>query len=306
MLKKFHIQEGRSVQNGAEACPVSLFINPDESEKKFLVEKMGIDEYDVNSALDPNELGRVEFEPGHAVIIVKRPKRYSSEDQFLLKVLSVGLFIFKDQLIILLPEDINPFEGRQFSRIRSIHDLALKIIHRCILHFEDHLQVIHNISDELEREINRSMANRHLINMFKLEKSLVYYLNGISSNGKVIERLKLSGSKLDFTPDDNEFLEDVIIENNQCYEQANTYSQVLSSMMDAWVSLVNNNLNIFIKTLTLVMICLMVPTLIVNVFSMNLKLPIDQHVSVWPFWLVTALSVFSVVVIRFTWHYKKW
>lgn len=306
MQKKFQIQDGKMAENGTKECVVTLFVNPDEGEKKYLIEQLGIDEYDMNSALDPNELGRVEFESGHTVVIVKRPKRYSSEDQFLLKVLSIGLFIFKDKLIILLPEDINPFEGRQFSRIRSIQDLALKIIHRCILHFEDHLQVIHNISDELEQEINRSMANRHLINMFKLEKSLVYYLNGIRSNGKVIERLKLNGSKLEFTAEDSEFLEDVIIENGQCYEQASTYSQVLSGMMDAWVSLVNNNLNIFLKTLTLVMICIMIPTLVVNIFSMNLKLPVDQEVSVWPFWEVMGLSLFSVIIVRFFWHYKKW
>jgi len=305
MLKKYQIQDSKLIENGAHECPVHVYINPDENEKKYLLEQVGIDEYDLNSALDPHELGRLEFEPSHVVLIVKRPKRYSSEDQFILKVLSIGLFLFKDKLIILVPEDIVIFEGRQFSRLRSIQDLFLKVIFRCILHFEDHLRVIHSISDELEQEINKSMANRHLIYMFNLEKSLVYYLKAIGSNGKVIEKLRTNSIKLDFSPENNEFLEDIIIENSQCYEQASTYSQVLSNMMDAWVSIVSNNLNIFIKTLTLAMICIMIPTLVVSVFSMNVKMPLS-HDSIWSFWLIMALAVFSAVIVRFIWHYKKW
>ncbi len=306
MLKKFQIQDGKLVENGTHECPVHLLINPDDPERKYLIEQLGIDEYNINSALDPNELGRLEFEPTHTVLIVKRPKRYSSADNFLLKISSVGLFMFKDKIVILLSEDANLFEGRQFSRIRSIQDMLLKIIYSCTLHFENHLQVIHSISDELEQEINKSMANRHLINMFNLEKSLVYYLKAIGSNGRVIEKVKTSSAKFDFTADDNEFLEDVIIENSQCYEQASTYSQVLSNMMDAWVSLVSNNLNIVLKTLTLVMICIMLPTLVVNIFSMNVKLPIDQDSSVVPFWLIMGLAFLSVVLVRFIWRYKKW
>ena len=82
MLKKYKIAESKLVENGLVEAPVSLYVNPDEAEKKFLVESLQIDEHTLHSALDPDELGRVEFESNHTALIIKRPKRYSSEDNF--------------------------------------------------------------------------------------------------------------------------------------------------------------------------------------------------------------------------------
>ena len=173
-----------------------------------------------------------------------------------------------------------------------------------IRHFDGHIQVIHKLSDELETGINSSMSNKNLFSLFNLEKSLVYYLNAINSNGKVIEKIKINLSKMGFSQEDNEFLEDVIIENAQCYEQSNTYSQVLASMMDARASIINNNLNIRIKMLTILSICIMAPTFIVSLFSMNVPLPIPHALD--SFWFVLSLAVLSVVAIVLLWHYRKW
>ncbi len=305
MLKKYQIQDGKLIENGDAESRVYVYVNPDEEEKKLLIETRQIDEHTLNSTLDPEEVGRVEFESNHAAIIIKRPKRYSSQDNFLLKISSVGLFLFADKLIIVLSEEATLFDGKLFSRVRSATDVMLKVIHRCIIHFEQHLHVIQQISDELEREINKAMANRDLLHMFNLEKSLVYYLKAISSNGKVIDRLKTNAAKFNFSVEDNEFLEDVIIENSQCYEEANTYSQVLSSMMDAWVSLVSNNLNILIKNLTVVMICIMIPTLVISIFSMNVKLPLAQESTLWSFWIILGIAFSSVVLVILIYKSKR-
>lgn len=306
MLKKYQIQNGKIVQDGAQECPIFVYINPDETERKYLIETLQIDEHTFNSALDPDELGRVEFEANHTAMIIKRPKRYSSEDNFLFKISSVGLFVFADKLIVLLSEEVSLFDGRLFNKIRSLNDLLLKIMHRCILHFEEHLHVIQKISDELEIEINKAMHNRDLVYMFNLEKSLVYYLKAIVSNGKVIEKLKANTAKISFTTEAVEYIDDVIIENSQCLEEANTYSQVLSGMMDAWVSIVSNNLNIRIKALTILTLCIMMPTLIVSIFSMNVPLPIAQEGTVASFWIILGMAVASAAVIAFIWRYRKW
>ncbi len=296
MLKRFKINDGKLVENDTQDSPVLLYTNPDETEKRYLIDALQIDEHTLNSALDPDELGRVEFETNHAAVIIKRPKRYSSEDNFLLKISSVGLFLFNDKIVIVLSEDAMLFDGKHFQRLRSVQDVLLKVIQKCIVHFEQHLHVIQQISDELEREINKAMANKDLLHMFNLEKSLVYYLKAIGSNGKAIEKLKLNSAKINFTVEENEFLEDVLIENSQCYDEANTYSQVLSSMMDAWVSIVSNNLNILIKNLTIVMICIMLPTLVIGIFSMNLKLPLPQDGTLFSFWIVMLMALFSVAL----------
>ena len=306
MLKKYQIQNGKVIQDGAQECPVHVYINPDETEKKFLIETLQLDEHTFNSALDPDEVGRVEFEANHTAIIIKRPKRYCSEDNFLFKTSSLGLFLFPDKLIVLLSEEVSLFDGRLFTKVRSLNDLLLKIMHRCILHFEEHLNVIQKISNEIEIEINKAISNRDLVNMFNLEKSLVYYLKAIVSNGKVTEKLKANTAKISFTTEAVEYIDDVIIENSQCFEEASTYSQVLSNMMDAWVSIVSNNLNIRIKTLTILMICIMLPTLIISVFSMNVQLPLAQEGTVTSFWIVVGLASASAAAIAFLWRYRKW
>ena len=304
MLRRYHIIEGKLVENGAENCPVSVYVNPDDKEKSSLINQMQIDEHTLNSALDPDELARMEFEANHTAIIIKRPKRYSSTDNFLLKVSSVGLFLFSDRLIIVMPEEAVIFDGRHFQRLRSLQDILLKVIFRCIQHFEDHLKVIQQISDELESEINKALSNKDLVHMFNLEKSLVYYLKAINSNGRLIDRVKTNAAKVGFTPEENEFMEDVIIENSQCYEEANTYSAVLSNMMDAWVSVVSNNLNIRMKMLTILSICIMAPTLVVSIFSMNVPLPLPHDVS--SFWIVMGLTSSLIGVIGFLWWQRKW
>jgi magnesium transporter len=103
-----------------------------------------------------------------------------------------------------------------------------------------------------------------------------------------------------------EFVDDLTIENNQCYELAQIYSQVLSSLMDARVSVVSNNLNVLMKTLTLVMIAIMLPTLVISAFSMNVKLPLDQEVGTISFWVIMGLAAASVVSVWLGWRYRKW
>jgi len=269
MKKEFHLENNRIIEGSGASQKIHIYVCPNDEEKKFLIEEMKIDEHTYSSSLDPNELARMEFEPEHAALIIKRPKRYSSEDNFFFHVSSIGVFIFHDLLIILLTEDINIFDGKHFTKVYSLPDVALKIMHRSIFHFEEHLKVINMISEELEGMINKATGNRHLINMFTLEKSLVYYLNAIGSNGRVIDKLKLNAAKFSMTPENLEFLDDLAIENAQCNEQAHIYSQVLSGLMDARASVISNNLNIMLKNLNALVIAVAIPSFFAGMGGMS-------------------------------------
>jgi len=306
MLRRMSIANGKVCEVDSPECRVHVYISPTEEEKKFLTEELKLDAHTLNSALDPDELARLEFEPEHTALIIKRPKNYCSEDNFLFKVASIGLFIFKDRLTIVLADEAPLFEGREFANVRSLQDIVLRIIYRAIFHFEGHLRVISALSDELEKEINKAMENKHLLNLFTLEKSLVYYLNAIATNGRVIDKLKANAARLGLTPEQMEFVDDILIENSQCYELAQIYSQVLSSLMDARVSVVSNNLNVLMKTLTLVMIGIMLPTLVISAFSMNVKLPLEQEIGTISFWIIMGLAAASTVSVWLMWRYKKW
>ena len=304
MLKGYQLTQGRVVASEDLNCPIQMFINPDAEEKRYLIEELKVDEHTLNSALDPDEISRLEFEPNHAAIIFKMPKSYSGNEQLTFRVASTGVFLFSDRLVIVVTEDIPIFNGKQFTKVQSFPGLLLKIVSRSTFHFLDHLKIINLLSDELEQKINASMENRYLINLFGLEKSLVYYLNAINSNGMVIEKLKHGCAKVGFSTEEIELLDDILVENTQCYKQAEIYSNILASLMDARVSIVSNNLNILMKTLNVITIVIMVPTLVVSAFSMNVKgIPHWDHP--YAFWTILALALFSALVVTMFWRYQE-
>jgi magnesium transporter len=304
MLKTYAIVDNRINEMPDGSGPIMVFLAPDEAERRMLLEKYKLDEHTLSSSLDPDELPRLEFEPEHAALIFKRPRNYSGKDGVMFKVASCGMFLFKDRLIVVQAEDIPLFEGKQFALVSTLPEIMLKIIYRAIFHFLEHLKVINTISSELEQKINQAMENRYLINLFGLEKSLTYYVSAINSNDLLIEKLKYNSGKLGFTPEEGEFLDDIIIENKQCFRQAEIYSNILASMMDARASIVSNNINVLVKTLNIITIAIMMPTLIVSIFSMNVPLPVPHHVV--SFWLIMALSVTALSVFMYFWWKKKW
>ncbi len=269
MVKRFSIIDGRITERLDGQGSVLLYVNPNPEECRYLVDRFKIDEHTLQSSLDPNELARMEFEPDHCALIIKRPKRYNAKDNFFFKVESIGLFIFSDTIVITIGEDLPIFDGRLFSSIGTLQEIVLKLIYRSIFHFEEHLKVISACSDELEGEINTSVSNRQLLSMFTLEKSLVFYLDAISSNGRVIDKIKANAAKLKLSSINIEFLDDLSIENGQCLGMAQNYSQVLSSLMDARASVISNNLNFMMKNLNALVIAVAVPSFFAGVGGMS-------------------------------------
>jgi magnesium transporter len=303
MIKKYEICDGKIIES-KDQDQILVYIIPDEIEKKELIDKYKIDDHTLNSSLDPDELSRLEFEPDHVAIIFKRPENYIDKSQILLKVSSMGIFLFKETLIIVLPKEIVLFDAKVFTKVTTLNDILLKLLNRSVFHYFAHISAINMISDELETKINLAMENKYLINLFTLEKSLVYYLNSINSNGVLLDKLKMNSAKIGFTQPELELLEDIIIDNNQCYRQAEISSNILASLMDARASIVGNNLNVLMKTLNIITIGIMVPTFVVSAFSMNVGIPLAKHP--FAFWIIMGLALSSVFLLVFFLWKKKW
>jgi magnesium transporter len=305
MLRRYKIENAKIVPADDEKAPILLYVNPDETEKRLLVDTYQIDEHTLASALDPDEPARLECEPNHIAIIYKRPKNYSGEDQLLFKASTMGVFYFGDIIVLVLAEDSALFEGKQLAKVGSVRELVIRLVYRAIFHFMEHLRIINQIVDDLEQKINKAMENKSLLNLFTLQKSLVYYQNAVGSNGVLIEKIRHNAAKFAFTQEEMELLDDIAVENNQCSRQAEVYTNILASLMDARASIVSNNLNVLIKTLNIITIAIMVPTFVVSVFSMNVTLPfgLREHPA---FWVIMGLAAVSMVGFLIFWRYKKW
>ena len=117
MLKKYKLTNGRLIESLENQAELYVYIAPDEKEKLSLTSEFKIDEHTLNSSLDPDELGRVEFETDHLATIVKRPKKYCANDNFVFKIASIGLFLYADKLIVVLNEEDLLWEIRVLNRM---------------------------------------------------------------------------------------------------------------------------------------------------------------------------------------------
>lgn len=310
MRRLYTIENGLLAEKDSEPAPVNVYIAPDEVERRTLIDSDELDEHTLLSSLDPDELARLEFEPEHVAMIFKRPCNQTitgGENAHLeFKVASVGLFLFREKLIVVQSQDMPIYPGaRPVNREVSLREVLLRMLYRTIMHFLEHLKAINMMVDAIEKEINRSSENRHLISLFALEKSLVYYVNAINSNNALLQKMRNNVGKMGFSPEEADVLDDIIIENAQCGRQAEIYTNILAGMMDARASIVSNNLNVLMKTLTMITICLQVPTMVVSIFSMNVNLPIASDNN-WAFWFVMAVSGLSLLGFMGIWRWRKW
>ena len=270
MLHEYSVIDGRISRGRKQGTlPIDIYILPDEEERSHLIQDLEIDPHTLASSIDPDETPRIEFEDHYTAIILKYPKSYSAEDNFLFQVKSMGIFMFSDRVVIVVDDNVQLFIGKIARNVYSTQDVILKALLQTIRHFESHLRVISMCSDEIENEANEAKDSKSLLNMFTLEKGLVYYVNALNGNRRVIDRIRACAKKLELTENNIELLEDLAIENHQFLDQAQVYLQVLSGLMETRASIINNNLNEMMKNMSAIAIAVAIPTFITGVFGMS-------------------------------------
>ncbi len=269
MHKRFDIVDKSIVLSNSEDNTIDFYLNPDDAEKQNILKSLDFDEHTLSSALDADEVSRIEFEPGYTFILWKHPNNYSFENQLQFNVSSLGIVLTRKKIVLILTDDYTLYDRREFNKVNSLNDYLLKILFYTIRHYTEHIKAIRQMSRELENKISSSLENKYLIQMFNLSESLVYYLNAISMNNTVLIKLRNNAEKMGFTAEEIEFIEDLSIENNQCYKQAEIYSTVLGGLMDARGNLVNNNMNILLKRLTVINVIFLPLNLIASIGGMS-------------------------------------
>lgn len=259
MLKKFNIIKRTITPSDKNDNLIDIYTNPDEKEKQVILKDLHFDEHTLLSALDADEIPRVEFEEDYIFVVWKRPKDYSFEEELHLGVSSIGMILYNNnKLIVILEDDYELYNRREFDNVNSLFDYFLRILFYTVHHYIEHIKEIKMVTKDIAAKLNTSLDNRYLIQMFNLSESLVYYIDAISANNTVLRKIKNNVMKLNITNQEIEALEDLIIESNQCQKQAEIYSTILSGLMDARGNLINNNVNVLMRKLTVVN-CIFLP-----------------------------------------------
>ncbi|WP_150775933.1 magnesium transporter CorA family protein, partial [Pseudomonas fluorescens] len=269
MINSFALSHGGLQRVERLDAEVMLFSNPDAAERDLLHSHFKVDEHALASALDPDEVSRIEFHPDHLFLIWKRPENYSGGGTLAFEVSSCGLLFAPGQLLVIATDD-TPLHGLGTRQpLNTPLDVLLDLLFNNIHHYLGHLKVIKLVARELQQKFNASMQNQHLVQMFNLSESLIYYINALHSNGAVLTRLRNHAEKQHFGSEALSLIDDLIIENNQCYKQAEIYSTVFSGLIDARGNLMNNSMNNLLRKLTLINVVFLPLNLIASLGGMS-------------------------------------
>lgn len=269
MINSFALSHGALQRVERLDAEVMLFSTPDAAERDLLHSHFKVDEHALASALDPDEVSRIEFHPDHLFLIWKRPENYSGGGSLAFEVSSCGLLFAPGQLLVIATDD-TPLHGLGTRQpLNTPLDVLLDLLFNNIHHYLGHLKVIKLVARELQQKFNASMQNQHLVQMFNLSESLIYYINALHSNGAVLTRLRNHAEKQHFGSEALGLIDDLIIENNQCYKQAEIYSTVFSGLIDARGNLMNNSMNNLLRKLTLINVVFLPLNLIASIGGMS-------------------------------------
>ena len=276
MIRIFKTEDGamHEKEEMQPGCWIAL-TNPTASEIIDIADTYQIDPDHLRAPLDEEERSRIEVEDEYTLILVDIPsiEERNGKDWFV--TIPLAIITTKDVLITVCLEETPVLNALMDGRVRDFHTFMktrfiLQILYKNATQFLQYLRIIDKKSEVIERKLHQSQKNEELIELLELEKSLVYFTTSLRSNEVVLEKL-LRIEKIKKYPEDTDLLEDVIVENKQAIEMANIYSGILSGTMDAFASVISNNLNIVMKFLATVTIVLSIPTMIASFYGMNVN-----------------------------------
>ena len=312
MITNYKYQDG-TLQKVTEAQdPTWVNICPPitKAEVDIFADKYQLEPDFITDSLDIDERSRYEREDEANLILINTPvlNAPDKENEAIYITVPIGI-ILKDDIIITVSQHDNPVINKFVdTKIKSFNPgnpkaFVLKIFEFNVLAFLDALKKLNIKRNLIEQELYNSSRNEELKQLLRIEKSLVYFVNSLSSNDLLMMKMK----RTDFLKiRENEVLtdmfEDSIIDNSQALEMSNVYTNILSGTMEAFASIVSNNLNKFIQRLTIITIILMVPTLVASFYGMNLDhLPLSKNK--YAFYLLIFISILIGFVL--IWFFRR-
>ena len=284
-------------------------VAPSEEEIKTVCENVQIKEDFIRYALDYEEKARIDIEDEDNTIlfIIDVPVLEKEGDTLIYSTLPIGIIFVRDDYFITVSikkneiiQNLNPNQRKNLTTYKKSRFL-LQILYENSSLYLNLLKKINKETEIAESVLKTSMKNKELLKLLSLEKSLVYFTTSLKANELVMEKT-MRGKIIKLYEEDEDILEDAIIENKQAIEMAKIYSDILNGTMDAYASIISNNLNGVMKFLTSITIILAIPTMVASYWGMNVPVPMQN--SPWGFLVIIAFSII-IALIATLWLNKK-
>ena len=283
-------------------------VNPSENEIRKVCESVNIQEDFIRDALDYEEKARIdqEDEDNTILFVVDVPIIEKGEENEIYATMPLGMIVVRDDFFITVSlrrnKIVDSFEKRKIKNFQTYKKtrFIFQILYLNSSFYLNYLKQINKETEIAEYILKNSMRNKELLKLLNLEKGLVYFTTSLKSNELVMEKT-LRGKIIKLYEEDSEILEDAITENKQAIEMSQIYTNILNGTMDAYASIISNNLNSVMKTLTSITIILAVPTMISSFWGMNVGLPLQNS----PFGFIIMISISVILTLLVSWWLKR-
>lgn len=309
MIRYFQVLNGTfgEVQEYSKNCWIHAE-TPSTEEIQFLISNFGVPQDYLNDLDDIDERPRLDIDEDWTLVIFRFPYQDIMAAE-LFQTVPFGIIFSKEYFItftnfkIQTISDFLIYVTRKKIHFNNFFELIFRLILSSSVWYLKYLKVINNQINLTEKELEKSIRNKEVHKLLKLEKALVYFYTSLKGNENVFIKLKNSKLIKEISIDD-ELLEDVFIELNQAIETTKIHSDILSGMMDAFASVISNNLNDLMKKLTSISIVLMIPTLIASFYGMNV--PNFWENNNFAFLIIAAFSFFVSLTVILFFKKKRW
>ncbi len=260
----------------------------------------------LKDSLDIDERSRYEIDDNVKLIVIKTPTEnnsFNDSDAFYITI-PICIILTHNQIVT-----VNSFENEAIKKFLTTFQnrnpdkknmMVLKIFEKVTNNFQDHLKEINLRRNTLEHKLYVANRNEELLQLMRIQKSLVYFLTALRSNELLMMKM-VRTNFLQLNEEEKDFLDDLIVETSQALEMANTYTNILNSTLDAFASIISNNQNEVLKRLTTLTIVLTVPILIASIYGMNVPIPYKD--TPYAFWIPVIISLIILAVVA--WNYFK-
>ncbi len=276
MLTIHKTVDGKMTQLNAveEGCWVNL-VYPSEDELKTVAATLNVEPTFLRAALDEEETSRIDSEEGQTLIIVDTPAMEKDDTGVVYSTLPMGIIVTDKHIITVCLKETSVVRDLQDGMVKDVRTqqrtrFILNILLLVAKRYLQYLKQIDKTYNYMEHQLYKSQRNKELIQLLDLEKSLVYFNTSLKANEVTLEKI-LRGRIVTLYEEDHDLLEDVLIEVRQAIEMAQIYSSIISGMMDAFASVISNNLNVIMKVLTSLTILLTVPNIVFGFYGMNVS-----------------------------------